>query len=163
MAINVRQGQGEGGQELARRTEWDPFRWAREMLRWDPFREMAPMEGMGPLMGFAPAFEVKETKDGYVFKADLPGVKQDEIEISRTGNRLSIEGKRESEREEKNDRYYLSERSYGSFTRSFTLPEGADLDAVKADLADGVLTVFVPRKPEQQPRKISVSAPQKKS
>ncbi len=107
---------------------------------------------------FSPAFEVKETRDGFLFKADLPGVKQEEVEITCVGNRLNVRGKREAEREEKGDTYYAYERSYGSFSRSFTLPAGADLEHVKAELKDGVLTIALPKKPEMQPRKISIQA-----
>ena len=75
-----------------------------------------------------------------------------------SGSRLSISGKREAEKENKTDTYYAVERTYGSFTRSFTLPEGIDDAAIHADLRDGVLTVLVPKKPEAQPKKIPVSS-----
>lgn len=135
---------------------WDPFRLMREMLRWDPYRELdtvfAPTE-----RAFAPTFDVKETKDAYVFRADLPGVKDSDLEISLTGNRLTVSGRREQERHEQGDTFYASERSYGSFTRSFTLPEGVDGDNVSADLKSGVLTLSVPKKPEVQPRKVTIN------
>ncbi len=160
--ITVRQ---DGGQALARRSEWDPAAWARDLLRWDPFREMMPgfpsvfAEGMA----FSPAFEVKETKEGYQFKADVPGVHEKDLEIARTGNRLTISGKREIEKEEKGDTYYTCERSYGSFTRAFTLPEGIDGEHTRADLKDGVLTLLVPKRPEAQPQRIAVRSAEKKS
>lgn len=66
-------------------------------------------------------------------------------------------GKRESEKTEKGDTYYTSERSYGSFTRAFTLPEGVDPSHIKAELKEGVLTLSVPKKPESQPKKIAVT------
>ncbi|HUB05415.1 MAG TPA: HSP20 family small heat-shock protein [Myxococcales bacterium] len=137
----------------------DPYQWARELLRWDPFREMesyaTDMDRAAALM--AP-FEVKETKDSYVFKADVPGVKEQDLDITLTGNRLVVNGKREAEKEENTDTYYARERSFGSFTRSFTLPEGADGEHVRAELKDGVLTLVLPKKPELQPKKISVKA-----
>lgn len=136
---------------------WDPFRLMRDMLRWDPYRELDTAFGSTE-RGFAPTFEVSETKDAYVFRADMPGVKESDLEISLTGNRLSISGHREQERHEQGDTFYASERSYGSFTRSFTLPEGIDGDNVSADLKAGVLTLSVPKKPEVQPRKVSVNA-----
>jgi HSP20 family protein len=74
-------------------VEWDPFRAMRDMLRWDPFREMAPMSV------YSPSFDVTENKDSYVFKADVPGVKQEDLEITLTGNRLQITGKRDVETE----------------------------------------------------------------
>jgi HSP20 family protein len=154
-----------GQQQLARPQTWDPMAWARDLLRWDPFREMMPtLPGVGvELATFVPAFEVKETKEGYVFKADVPGVADKDIDISRTGNRLSVSGKRESEKEDHGDTYYTMERSYGSFTRSFTLPDGVDGDHIQADLKDGVLTIVAPKLPESQPQKISLKSAEKKS
>jgi len=137
--------------------DWDPFRWARSMLRWDPFRGgLAPMMWPEGTTSFMPAFEVKETKEGFLFKGDVPGVKEGDIDITLTGNRLSINGKREAEKEEKTDTYYSCERSYGSFTRTFTLPEGIDPAKVHAELKSGVLTVFVPHGAHTQPKKITV-------
>src|SRR5262245_25152431 len=102
--------------------------------RWDPFRIMAEMFG-GDVGGgwtrpseamFTPAFEVVERKDAYLFKADLPGFKEADLDIQLTGNRLMITGKREAEDTEESERTYVYERNYGSFTRTFTLPEGID-------------------------------------
>jgi HSP20 family protein len=156
MANLIRRREG-GGQLTSQRNEWDPFRMMREMLRWDPFQEMLPFApSLEPGAMFLPDFEVKETKDGYLFKADLPGVKEDDLEISLTGNRLVVSGKREVEKQEENETYFARERSYGTFTRTFTLPEGADVDHAKADLKNGVLTLVVPKKAEMQPRRIEV-------
>jgi HSP20 family protein len=143
-------------------TQWDPFQAMREMMRWDPFRDMAPIL---PQLdrSWLPSFEVRENRDGYVFKADLPGVKKEDIEVSLTGNRLQISGKRDEEKEAKDDTYYTYERSYGSFSRMFTLPEGADAEHVKTELKDGVLTLVLPKKPEAQPKKIPISAGASKS
>ena len=151
-----------GGPELTTRREWDPTSWARELLRWDPFREMLPSFAM-PEVAFNPAFEVKETKEGFSFKADLPGIAEKDLEVTRTGNRLTIGGKREAEREEQGDTYYTCERSYGSFTRTFTLPEGIDGEHIQAQLKDGVLSVTVPKLPEAQAQKIAIKPEQKKS
>jgi HSP20 family protein len=146
------------GHETAPATgaAWDPFRVMRDMLRWDPFRELEGAAG-GDYGIFAPSFDVKETKEGYVFRADLPGVREEDLEISLTGNRLAISGHREQEKREQGDTYYASERSYGAFSRAFTLPEGTDADNVKAELKNGVLQVIVPKKPEVQPRKITIA------
>lgn len=146
------------GQVPATGAEWDPFRMMRDMLRWDPFRELMPrfpgLEEKG--LGFVPDFEVKETKDSYVFKADLPGVEEKDLELTLNANRLTVSGKRESEQKEEGETWYAYERSFGSFSRSFTLPEDVNGDDVRADLKNGVLTVTVPKKPERQPRKIEV-------
>jgi HSP20 family protein len=146
-----------GGRQPVRH-EVDPAGIARELLRWDPFREIVPSFAL-PELTFAPAFEIKETKEGYLFKADLPGVVDKDLEITRTGNRLTVSGRREAEREDKGDTYYACERSYGSFVRSFTLPEGVDGEHIHAALADGVLTMMVPKLPEAQPQKIAVKGP----
>ena len=137
--------------------EWDPFRAMRDMLRWDPFREMAPAFA-NDAQTYAPAFEVKETNDSFVFKADVPGLEERDVDVSVTGNRLTVTGKREAEKEEKSDTYYTYERSYGSFTRSFTLPDQADVEHVKAELKSGELTVVIPKASAAVARKIPVSA-----
>src|SRR5688500_12001640 len=133
---------------------------------WDPFRIMLEMfgeparEGFGaqPMPAFTPMFEVFERKDSYVFKADLPGVKQEEIDLQLTENRLTISGKREAEERKEGERWYAFERQCGSFTRTFSLPEGVDAEHVRAELKDGVLTLVVPKKPEVQPRKIQIGS-----
>jgi HSP20 family protein len=145
--------------QLARR-EWEPFRLVREMLGWDPFRQIAPLLPAGT-SAFAPAVEVKETKDSFVFKADLPGVKESDIEVTVTGNRLTLSGKREAEKEEKDDTYYAYERSYGSFTRTFTLPADVDTAHVKAELKAGELTIAVPKTPAAVAKKIPIAAGEK--
>jgi HSP20 family protein len=152
-----------GGQMTAPMTEWDPLRAMRDLLRWDPFREMAPMFPALPVMTFNPSFDVTETKDGYVFKADVPGVKKEDLEITTTGNRLQISGKRDSEQETKTDTVYTYERQYGSFARSFTLPDGADLDHAKSELKEGVLTLVIPKQPGAQAKKIAISTTSSKS
>lgn len=143
---------------IARPTQWEPFRTMREMLRWDPFGEMEPTWPTFETPEFMPNFEVKETKEGYVFTADMPGVEEKNLEVKTTENRLTISGKRESEKTEQGDTYYTTERSYGSFSRAFTLPTGANLEKIQAELKSGVLTVKVPKKPEAQPRKVAVSS-----
>jgi HSP20 family protein len=147
-------------------TEWNPLRAMREMLQWDPFREMAPMfQNFSSFPSFEaawnPSFEVTENKDGFLFKADVPGVKKEDIEITHTGNRLQISGKRDAEKETKSDTVYTYERQYGSFTRAFTLPEGADVEHAKTDLKDGVLTLVIPKLAAAQTKKIPISSGQK--
>lgn len=132
---------------------WDPFQEMRSLLGFEPFRAMRTLSTDAMFM---PAFEVKETKDGYLFKADLPGVKENDFEVSITGDRLVVSGKRDAERTEDTDTVYTYERSFGSFQRAFTLPRGIDAEHIHADLKDGVLTVMVPRTPEAQVKKIAV-------
>jgi HSP20 family protein len=147
MASIIRRGESAPARTV------DPFEMMRELMGWEPLREMIPsLAGAG----LAPAFDVKETKDAYVFKADLPGLKEEEVELSLTGNRLTVSGTREEERRDENDRYYSYERSHGAFSRSFTLPPGIDADHVRAELKNGVLGVMIPKKPEIQPKKIEL-------
>ena len=141
---------------------WEPFRMMRNLFGWDPFREMTPFIPQIP-QGFAPSFEIKESKEGYVFKADVPGVKEADLSVNVTGNRLSISGRREAEKEEKTDTYYTYERSYGDFARSFTLPDGVDMSTVRADLKDGVLMVSIKKTPEAQPKKVAIQTSGTKS
>lgn len=150
----------EDDQSLA--TQRDPFRWMRDLLRFDPFHEAAPA-WIGPSWErtFAPAFEVKETKESFQFKADLPGLKESDVEVKLTGNRLAISGKREVEQQSQSDTYYTFERSYGSFQRTFVLPEGLDTEHVHAELKDGVLTVALPKKTGAQTKTIAVKAGEK--
>src|SRR5512133_1236630 len=132
----------------------DPFDVMNELMRWDPFRELGVVSNRS--VAFVPTFEVKETKDGYVFKADLPGIKEKDLDISLTGTRLTVSGRREEEKKQEEERYFAYERSYGSFSRSFTLPEGVDAEHVQAELKDGVLTLSLAKKPEVKARKIEV-------
>ncbi|HSN14219.1 MAG TPA: Hsp20/alpha crystallin family protein [Anaeromyxobacteraceae bacterium] len=132
----------------------DPFDVMNELMRWDPFRELGVVSNRS--VAFVPTFEVKETKDGYVFKADLPGIKEKDLDISLTGNRLTVSGRREEEQRQEEERYFAYERSYGSFSRSFTLPEGVDAENVQAELKDGVLTLNVAKKPEVKAKKIEL-------
>jgi HSP20 family protein len=142
---------------LARAEGWDPFQAMRELMQWDPFREgrLVPLFERGAL---APAFEVKETKDAFEFKADVPGIDTKDLDIKLTNNRLSVTGKREAEKTDTGNTYYTYERSYGSFTRSFTVPEGVNAETITADLKDGVLKIVLPKKPEAKPREVKVKS-----
>jgi len=132
----------------------DPFRMMDALLRWDPLR--GEWGGFGQSVEFVPRFDVKETKDAYVISADLPGVKDEDLNVSLNGNLLTISGTREEEHQEAGESYYAMERSHGSFARSFTMPDGVDGESVTADLKQGVLTVRIPKKPEAQPKRIAI-------
>jgi HSP20 family protein len=134
---------------------WEPLRMMDTLLRWDPFRGDMSALGYGGTE-FDPKFDVKEAKGGYVIKADLPGVKDEDLAVSLTGNQLTISGKRDEEQRTEGDQYFALERSYGSFVRSFALPDSVDAERVTADLKDGVLVVQIPRRPEAQPKKIAI-------
>jgi HSP20 family protein len=132
--------------------DWDPFRMMDSLLRWEPTTARRTQAT------FAPRFDVHETKDGYVFKADLPGVKEADLDIALTGNQLTVSGKREYEDREQAETHFVYERGFGGFSRSFALPSGADFEHIRAELKEGVLTLVVPKKPEVQPRKISIGS-----
>lgn len=151
MANLIRRDSDRG---LSTGATWDPFDVMRQMLDWDPWRETTARSGGSDL--FVPQFDVKETKDGYVFKADLPGIDEKDLDISVTGNRLTVSGRREFEEKQEGEQYFAIERRSGTFSRSFTLPDGVDTEHVDADLRDGVLTVHLAKRPEVQPRKISI-------
>lgn len=153
--IDVRRSSEESPQ-LARRDVWDPFRSMRDLMRWDPLGS-ALLGGVGE-SGLAPAFEIKETKDGIEFKADVPGIDAKDLDVKLTNNRLTVSGKREAEKSDKGDTYYTYERSYGSFARSFTVPEGVNADAIHADLKDGVLKINLPKRPEAKPRQVQIKS-----
>lgn len=153
--VRRQQQQQEPRRPLARRGAVDPLRLVRDFFR-DPFAmtpfdwDLSPlreMESLLPGRTFIPDIEVKETKDHYLFQADLPGIRDADLEVSIEGNRLTISGTRQEEEErEEGSQYHVYERSYGFFTRSFMLPEGADLDHVKAELKHGVLLIEIPKK-----------------
>jgi len=153
--IAVRTNGPQQEKALAQRS-LSPMRWMRSLMNWDPFQDMAPLFPTEERMEFFPDFDIKETKDGYLFRTDVPGIKIGDLDVSVSGRQLTVSGKRESEREEKTDTYYACERSYGSFSRSFTLPQGSDAKSVAADLKDGVLTITFHKKPELQAKKIEI-------
>ena len=99
---------------------------------------------------------MKETKEGFQFKADLPGLKESDLDVSVSGNRLTVSGKREEEKHDKSDTHFSYERSFGSFSRTCSLPEGADLNGVVAELKGGVLTMLVPKRAGEQSKKVAV-------
>jgi HSP20 family protein len=158
----ARPGQPELVRDPFQMMRNNPFQLMREMMM-DPFRLFQQMSPWGDVIGregregrelvWSPSFEVRETDDGYVFKGDMPGVKQEDLEISLVGNNIQITGKREREQESDEGTYHSYERSYGQFTRSFALPEVADLDKVRCDLKDGVLTLVVPKKAGTAPQR----------
>ena len=113
--------------------------------------------------GWAPAIEVFEKEDKFVVKAELPGVKEDDVDVSVVGDTLTIKGERKAESEVNEEDYYCCERSYGSFFRSIALPSTVDAKKIEASYEDGILEVSLPKTAEVKPKKISVSAKKKVS
>jgi HSP20 family protein len=141
---------------------FDPFR--IDPFRMDPFEMMREMMQISPFAGeeggvvdFRPRFEIRETKDGYRVLGDLPGIRDEDLDISVEGTMLTVRGKREEERREEGDEYHLYERSFGSFSRSFALPESADTENIRAELNEGVLTIAMPRREGVGPRKVQIN------
>lgn len=147
MSLALRNGHSSSSQAARYR---DPLSFARELLSWDPFFAGRQVSA------FAPAFEVKETTDAFVLKADLPGVSESELDIALHNNVLSVSGARQAEERKDGENYALYERQFGSFTRSFSLPETADGERIAAKLENGVLTLSIAKKAEAKPRKIAL-------
>jgi HSP20 family protein len=128
----------------------DPYSFARELLGWDPFF------GARQVSAFAPAFEVKETNDSFVVRADLPGLEEKDLDVSLHGGVLTVSGSRQAEDRSEGESYALYERQFGSFSRSFSLPDMADSERIEAKLDNGVLTLTIGKKAEAKPKKIAL-------
>jgi HSP20 family protein len=129
---------------------WGVPLWKRSGLDWS--RRVPTM--------LTPSVDIAERDNMYEVIADLPGVDEKNIEVSLSGDMLTIKGKREERKEEEEGDYYVSERQLGAFERSFQLPEGVDGDKIDARFKKGVLTVSIPKKPEalKAEKKISIQA-----
>lgn len=108
----------------------------------------------------APAVDVVEGEKAYEITAELPGMDEKNIEVKVANGNLTIKGEKQEEKEEKKKDYYLHERHFGSFERSFVMPEGVDADKIEASFKKGILAVMLPKKPEAQKpaKKIEVKA-----
>ncbi|HUL14741.1 MAG TPA: Hsp20/alpha crystallin family protein [Terriglobales bacterium] len=146
--------------------------------RWEPFRGVSTAEGQlnrifGDLLGrtsqesnlttWAPSVDIFETENALVVKADLPEVKPEDLDIRVENNILTIRGERKFEKKVDEKNYLRVERSYGSFSRSFSLANTVNADAIKADYQNGVLTLTIPKREEAKPKqiKVSVGTPEK--
>jgi HSP20 family protein len=143
-------------------TPWRPL---RDLEEWERrFEDLVrrplwrwPVEERG----WMPALDVFEKDDRFVVRAELPGMKEDDIDISVIGDTLSIKGEKKTETEVKDEDYYRCERSYGSFYRSIPLPSDVDANKIEANLDDGVLEVTLPKSAKVKPKKVAVSAKKK--
>ena len=154
-------------------TKWNPF---KAPSSWDPFREMEEMQNrlltlfgrrwpalrVQPdeefaLMEWLPPVDIEEDNREYIVKAELPGMKKEEVKLKVEGGTLTISGERKAEKEEKDKKYHRLERSYGTFQRSFTLPEGTQPEKISAEFKDGVLLVHLPKDEKAKPRAIEVT------
>ncbi|TCS93429.1 Hsp20/alpha crystallin family protein [Hazenella coriacea] len=106
---------------------------------------------------FMPAVNVKENSHQYTITAELPGLNEQQVDLEVHGNTLIIRGERKTEEEKESDRYHMVESKYGSFQRSFTLPEEADVEKISAEFEHGVLKVHVPKSGTSKAKKIQIS------
>lgn len=140
--------------------------------KWNPFSEMMALHNqLDRLLGeslergargdfdfgtWSPPVDLREESDRLVLEMELPGLKKEDIEINLENNVLTIKGERKFEKEEKKDNYHKIERSYGKFSRSFSLPAAIKADEIDASLNNGVLTLSLPYAEEAKPKKISI-------
>ncbi len=105
-----------------------------------------------------PALDIAERENEVLVKAELPGMKVEDFDIQVQGNVLSISGEKKESKEDKDENYYHAERRYGSFRREVTLTSEVDVDKIKADYKDGVLTITLPKTEQSKPKKINVKS-----
>jgi len=144
------------------------------LTRWEPFREFATLQDrMNRLFresyndagrdeslttsNFAPAVDVYEDEHKVTLKIEVPGIDEKDIDVRVENNTLTVTGERKIEKEEKEENYRRVERQYGSFTRSFTLPQTVDAENVSANYEKGVLKITLPKKAEAKPKQIKVN------
>jgi HSP20 family protein len=144
------------------------------LTRWDPTREFSTLqdrmnrlfrESFGPegreealtTTGFAPAVDVYEDEHKVTLKIEVPGIDEKDIDVRIENNTLTVQGERKFEKEEKEENFRRVERQYGSFTRTFTLPNTLDHDSVSADYDKGVLKISLAKKAEAKPKQIKVN------
>jgi HSP20 family protein len=141
------------------------------VVKYDPFRELRNLQdemtrlfaggGVGReemLNGaWSPKVDIFENKDHLILEAELPGMKREEFELSFENNVISLKGERRFEKQADGDNYHRVERSYGSFTRSFTLPQTVTPDGATAEFRNGILRVSLPKREETKARKIEVT------
>jgi len=145
---------------------WQPLASLREEMDrlfdnfWRGFGGGLPTRGGTSFTLSAPAIDMVEGEGEYRITAELPGIDAADVDVSVSGDVLTISGEKKQERNEKAENYFVSERSFGSFRRSLQLPQGTDPEKVSAEFSKGVLTVTLPKTPEavRQPRKIEVKA-----
>jgi HSP20 family protein len=144
------------------------------LIRWEPVRELNTLQnemnrlfnsvfdtpvpnGNTSIRRWIPAMDLVETDDDFVLRADLPGLSEGDVNIELEDSVLTVSGERKSEHEDRKEGYYRVERASGSFSRSLTLPEGVNPDAIKASFEKGVLEIRIPKPEERKPRKVAIS------
>lgn len=144
------------------------------IVRWEPLRELGslqnemnrlfntvfetpvPGNGGSTMRRWVPSMDLVETDEHFVLRADLPGMSEEDIKIEFEDGTLTVSGERKAEHESKSEGYYRVERAFGSFSRSLSLPQGIDPEAVTASFDRGVLEVRIPKPEERKPRRIEI-------
>jgi HSP20 family protein len=139
------------------------------LQRWDPLRDLARMQDdmarlfderlgtrTGESMGWTPACDIFEDEDGVTLRFELAGVDPKDVDIRFENGVVTLRGERKLDREEKRENYHRVEMSYGTFTRSFSLPGTIDVERIRAESKNGVLVVHLPKKAEAKPKSIQV-------
>lgn len=142
------------------------------IMRWEPFRNLSALQeqvnrlfqsnfpsrgDQFALTAWVPAVDVYETEDELVIKADLPDVSEKDLDVRVENNMLNIHGERKFEQKVKEENYLRTERAYGSFSRSFSLPNSVNTEGVKAEYKDGVLTITLPKRAESKPKQVKIA------
>jgi HSP20 family protein len=144
------------------------------ITRWRPFRDVISIQDeMNRLfddffgrpitrpewaeVAWCPCVDVSETKDDVIINTEIPGMSKDDVKVSVQDNILTLSGEKKQEKEEKDANYHRVERSYGSFSRSFTLPTTVQPDKVKAAYRDGILRITLPKSEEVKPKQIPIT------
>lgn len=141
------------------------------LIRWDPFADvdglfnrMQPgrwprltVQGeSGVSFEWAPTADISETEKEYLIRAELPGMKKEDVKVTVGDGVLTIEGQRKQQKEEKTERFHRVESHYGSFARTFSLPENIKADAIRCEAREGVLTVHIPKAEQKKPKEITI-------
>jgi len=143
------------------------------LIRWDPFGDVDAMlnrmlagqfwprltlEGNGKKLQWTPSANISETDKEYTIRAELPAVNKEDVQVTLDGGIITIKGERKQQKEDKNEKFHRVESFYGSFERSFTVPDNVNADAIKCESKDGVLTVHIPKVEvsKQKPKQIAV-------
>ena len=136
------------------------------LIRWEPARELnslfgsifdTPTGAVSAGRRWLPAMDLVETDDRFVLRADLPGLSEDDVDVTLENDGLTVSGQRKAETETREKGYYRVERASGSFRRSLSLPEGVDPDAIEANFDKGVLEVRIPKPEQRKPRKVAIT------
>jgi HSP20 family protein len=145
------------------------------LIRWEPFGDVdtlfnrvlsanlarwprLPLQGSTGALEWSPSADISETEQEYVIRAELPAVKKEDVQVTVGDGMIMLKGERKQQKVDKTEKYHRVESFYGSFERSFSLPENVNADAIRCESKDGILTVHIPKTetPKQKPKQIKV-------